>query len=109
MSVDASAVIALLSGEKEAERVAEALSAAPVKVTSPVALLKMVLALARPDNFNRPVEEIEGAVRRFLSEWDIVVRHMPPAKELSRLVLSAAARFRARLRGLDLGDCFHYV
>jgi ribonuclease VapC len=109
MFVDASAVIALLSGEREADRIADALVAAETRMTSPVAVLEMALALARPDKFNRTVAEIEPMVLDFLASRDIEIRDMPPAADMTRFVLSAAHRYRAGQHGLNLGDCMHYA
>jgi ribonuclease VapC len=46
MFVDACAIIAVLSDEREAERVSEALAAASQRLTSPVAVLEAVFGLA---------------------------------------------------------------
>lgn len=109
MFVDASAVIALLSGEREAARIADALASAKIKVTSPVAVIEMVLALARPDKFNRPVVEVEPMVLDFLSSRGIEICDLPPALETTRLALDAAHRYRKGRHGLNLGDCLHYA
>lgn len=39
----------------------------------------------------------------------IEIRDLPPALETTRLALSAAHRYRAGRRGLNLGDCLHYA
>lgn len=109
MFVDASAVVALLSGERDAGRIADALAAAGTGITSPVAVLEMALALARPDKFNRPVREVEAMVADFLDSRGIVVRDLPPAPEATALALSAAHRYRRGRRGLNLADCLHYA
>ncbi|HLS68216.1 MAG TPA: type II toxin-antitoxin system VapC family toxin [Kiloniellales bacterium] len=109
MFVDASAAIALLSDEREAERIADALVAAETRITSPIAVLEMTLALARPDKFNLPVGDVESMVLDFLDSRDIEIRDMPPAAEMTRLALSAAHRYRGGRRGLNLADCLHYA
>lgn len=109
MFVDASAVVALLSGESEADRIAAALEAAAIRITSPIAVLETVLALARPDKFNLPVKSIEPLVRDFLDARDIEIRDLPPAVEATGLALAAAHRFRSGRRGLNLADCLHYA
>ena len=109
MFVDASALIALLSGEREATRVSNALVAATTRITSPVAVLETVLGLSRPDKFNRSVAELEPIVLEFLDLRDIEVRDLPPASEATRLTLVAAHRFRKGRHGLNLGDCLHYA
>ncbi|MCB2052026.1 MAG: type II toxin-antitoxin system VapC family toxin [Novosphingobium sp.] len=109
MFVDACAIIALMSGEREAARVAQALDAADTCITSPVAVLETVLALARPDKFNRPVAEIEPAVLDFLDSRGIEILDLPPAEDLTRHSLFAADRFRSGRHGLNICDCLHYA
>lgn len=109
MFVDACAIIALLSDEPEAERVSDAISSAKVAFTSPVAVLEAVLGLARPDKFGLAVDKVEPIVIEFLEERGIEVRDLPPADATTRIALSAAHRYRAGRRGLNLGDCLHYA
>jgi ribonuclease VapC len=103
MFVDARAIIALLSDEPEAERVSNALVSAEHRMTSPVAVLEAALGLARADKFGLSVEVVEPLILEFLDEWGIEIRDLPPAKETTRLALSAAHH------GLNLGDCLHYA
>ncbi|CDN96324.1 MULTISPECIES: type II toxin-antitoxin system VapC family toxin [Rhizobium/Agrobacterium group] len=109
MFVDACAIIALLSDEPEAERVSNAIASAKVAFTSPVAVLEAVLGLARPDKFGLAVAEVEPIVIEFLDERGIEIRDLPPADATTRIALSAAHRYRAGRRGLNLGDCLHYA
>lgn len=109
MFVDACAIIALLSDEPEASRVSKALSTAQAPMTSPVAVLEVALALARPDKFNLPVSAVEPLIRDFLDERGIEVRDLPPATDATRLALAAAHRYRSGRHGLNLGDCLHYA
>jgi ribonuclease VapC len=107
MFVDASALVALLSDEKEAGRISDALEAASAHITSPIAVLEVALALSRPDKFNLPIEKIEPLLFDFLDERDIEIRDLPPALEATRLTLDAAHRYRSGKRGLNLADCLH--
>lgn len=109
MFVDASAIIALLSDEPEAERISDALACATKRITSPVAILEAALGLARPDKFGLSVQAVEPIVLEFLDERGIEIRDLPPAKRTVALSLSAAHRYRAGRRGLNLGDCLHYA
>ena len=109
MFVDASALIALLSGEREARRVSDALATAPLRFTSAVAVLETVLGLACADKFNRSVADVEPLVLEFLESRDIEIRDLPPAAEATKLALLAAHRFRKGRHGLNLGDCLHYA
>ncbi|WJH40997.1 type II toxin-antitoxin system VapC family toxin [Aliirhizobium terrae] len=109
MFVDASAIVALLSDEPEAQRVSDAVASARSPFTSPVALLECVLSLARQDKFNLPVPAVEPIVMQFLQARSIEVRDLPPAAEVTRLALLAADRYRSGRHGLNLGDCLHYA
>ena len=109
MFVDACAIISLLSDESEADRVSDALVSAERRMTSPVAVLEAALGLARPDKFDLSVEAVEPLILEFLDERGIEIRDLPPAKETTRLALSAAHRYRGGRHGLNLGDCLHYA
>ena len=109
MFVDASALIALLSGEREATRVSNALVAATSRITSPIAVLETALGLSRPDKFDRSIAELEPMILEFLEIRDIEIRDMPPGTDATRLALHAAHRFRKGRHGLNLGDCLHYA
>lgn len=109
MFVDACAIIALLSDEPEAERVSKAIASAKSPMTSPVALLEAALGLARPDKFDLSVEAVEALLLEFIDERGIEIRDLPPARETTRLALSAAHRYRSARHGLNLGDCLHYA
>ncbi|MDI6838328.1 type II toxin-antitoxin system VapC family toxin [Ciceribacter thiooxidans] len=109
MFVDACAIIALLSDEPEAQRVSDAIASAKASFTSPIVVLEAVLGLARPDKFGLTVAEVEPIVIEFLEERGIEIRGLPPADATTRMALSAAHRYRAGRRGLNLGDCLHYA
>lgn len=109
MFVDACAIIAVLSGEREAERVSAALARAEERFTSPVAVLEAALGLARPDKLDLPVRAVAPFVMEFLDQWGIEIRDLPPAEQATALALSAADRFRRGRHGLNLGDCLHYA
>jgi ribonuclease VapC len=109
MFIDASAIIALMSEEPEAQRVSDAIASAKSPFTSPVAVLECVLNLARPDKFDLPVAAVEPVLTTFLQERGIEIRDLPPSVETTRLALLAAGRYRSGRHGLNLGDCLHYA
>ncbi|MCD2172923.1 type II toxin-antitoxin system VapC family toxin [Rhizobium sp. C4] len=109
MFVDACAIIAILSDEPEADRISKVLKEARSPITSPVAILEVVLALSRPDKFGLPMSTVESLVLDFLLERGIEIKDMPPAYETTKLAISAADRYRAGRYGLNLGDCLHYA
>lgn len=109
MFVDACAIIALLSDEPEAARVSKAIASAQAAFTSPVAVLEAVVGLARPDKFGLSVADVEPIVIEFLEARGIEIRELPPAAATTRITLSAAHRYRAGRRRLNLGACLHYA
>ncbi len=109
MFVDASAIVALMSEEREAKRIADALTSASSRITSPIAVLEAVLSLARPGKFDRSMADVEPLVLSFLDSHGIEIRDLPPALEATRLAISASHRFRSGRHGLNLGDCLHYA
>ncbi|MCP3731304.1 type II toxin-antitoxin system VapC family toxin [Sphingomonas sp. MG17] len=109
MYLDACAIIAILSDEKEAQRVSDAIEAASLAFTSSIAVLEAAIGLARPEKFGASVETTGAIILEFLDERGIELRDMPPAVETTKLALSAAHRFRAGRFGLNLGDCLHYA
>lgn len=109
MFVDACALVAVLSGEREARRVADAIAGAAEPLTSPVAVLEAALALAREDKLNLPVARAGALVVEFLETTGIAIRDLPPATEMTLLVLLVADRYGTGRRRLNLGDCLHYA
>ena len=109
MFVDAAAIVAILSGEPEAERCATALAAATDPITSAIALWETAVALARPDKLGIAIERSERLVRRFLEERGIELRDLPEASAAASLALDAARRFRRGPMRLNLADCLHYA
>ena len=109
MFIDAAAIVAILSEEPEAERCSAAVMAAANPITSPIAVWEAVVALARPDKLDLPLETVEGLVLRFLEDRDIAIRNLPEARQATLLSLQAARRFRTGSMRLNLADCFHYA
>jgi ribonuclease VapC len=109
MFIDASALVAVLSAEPEASRVAAAIARASLPITSSVAVLEAGLALARPDKFDLPLNVVEVMLSEFLDEHRIDIVELPPARETTRLVFDAAHRYRHGRKGLNIGDCYHYA
>jgi ribonuclease VapC len=109
MFVDASALVALLSGEREAARVSTALETAQKPVTSAVAVLETALALARPDKLDLPLDKAERLVRDFLAARGIALCDLPPAADTARLALYAVSNYSNGRHGLNICDCLHYA
>ncbi|ODP38821.1 MULTISPECIES: type II toxin-antitoxin system VapC family toxin [Sphingomonas] len=109
MYLDACAIIAILSDERKAQRISDAIAKASSALTSPIAILEAAIGLARPDKLNTSVEKAGEVILEFLDERGIELRDMPAAAETTRLALYAAHRFSAGRSGLNLGDCLHYA
>ncbi len=108
MFVDASAIVAMVTFEPDADRLADILERAQAPITSPIAVFEAALGIARKHPTN--VEHAEALVRRFLVQSS--VRIVPISVDAGFEALSAQARF-GRGRGhpakLNMGDCFAYA
>ena len=108
MFVDASAIIAILTGEPEATVFADALDGAARKITSPLAVFEAVVGLCRVRHAT--IEEAEADVAEFLRLADITCQ--PISAEDAHEALVAFSRYgkgRGHPGQLNLGDCFAYA
>jgi ribonuclease VapC len=106
--LDASAIVAILTGEPERGALTEAVERASEITTSPVAIYEATLGLVRI--FKRSVDDAEADVMEFLRLARVVVRPIQP--ETAHLALEAFARYgkgRGHPARLNLGDCFIYA
>lgn len=113
--LDASAIIAFLAREPDAEAIAQALDAAtPPFLVSPLVVFEAVTGLARAKGgahrSGAPITEAEVVVTAFLAELDAEI--VPVSAEIGALALDACRAFgRAAGKQADLnfGDCFAYA
>jgi ribonuclease VapC len=108
MFVDASAIVAILTREPEADTLADALQSANSPVTSPIAVFEAVLGICRKRLLS--VEQAEEHVREFLEVASIEV--IPVTAKEAETALVAFARYgkgRGHPAQLNLGDCFAYA
>lgn len=108
MFVDASAIVAILNREPEADAFADAIERSAAPVTSPIAVFEATLGLCRIRH--AAVEEAAADVAEFLSV--AAIRCLPIASEEADTALVAAARYgkgRGHPAQLNLGDCFAYA
>jgi ribonuclease VapC len=106
--VDASAIVAVLTREPDADKLLSALETAGPAETTPVAVYEAVLALSRKRQWS--VAEAETHVGDFLRAARVVVQPIQP--ETAHLALEAFARYgkgRGHPARLNLGDCFIYA
>lgn len=104
---DASALIAIITGEAEAESLTEALEADGDRLCSAVVAWETVAGLCRSYAFTVP--EAQAQLDRFLAAGGF--RHVPIGVREQGLALEAYARFGKGRHpaGLNMGDCFAYA
>jgi ribonuclease VapC len=108
MFVDASAIVAILTREPEADSLADLLEAAPRPITSPIAVFEAVLGICRKRHSS--VDEAQRDIREFLEMAAIGV--MPISAHDADTALDAFSRYgkgRGHPAQLNLGDCFAYA
>lgn len=107
MFIDASAMVAMLTGEIEAARLADDLAVADNRMTSAVAVYETVAALCRARAYS--VSEAQYIVARFLTAGDI--RIMPIGEAEMNIALAAFDHFGKGRHpaALNMGDCFSYA
>ena len=108
MFVDASAIVAILTREPEADRLADRLEAAEAPITSPIAVFEAALALCRKRQTS--VEEAGREVGRFVAIAGLSV--VPITDRETETALDAFSRYgkgRKHRAQLNLGDCFAYA
>jgi ribonuclease VapC len=108
MFVDASAIVAILTREPEADALADVLESARSPITSPIAIFEAALGICRKRHAS--VEEAGEDVREFLGVAG--VRTVSITEREAETALAAFSRY-GRGRGhpaqLNLGDCFAYA
>jgi ribonuclease VapC len=108
MFVDASAIVAILTREAEADALADVLEGARSPITSPIAMFEAALGICRKRHAS--VGEAEADVREFLEVADI--RAVPITEREAATALAAFSRYgtgRGHPAQLNLGDCFAYA
>jgi ribonuclease VapC len=108
MFVDASAIVAILTREPEADSLADLLDAARSPITSPIAVFEAAAALCRKRHAS--VEEAQDDIHDFLSAARI--RHVSITETEAEIALDAFARYgkgRGHPAQLNMGDCFAYA
>ncbi len=106
--VDASAIVAMLTREPDADALVSALAAAGRAETTPIAIYEAVLGLSRKRQWS--VVEADTHVVDFLRAAGFVVQSIQP--ETLHVALEAFARYgkgRRHPARLNLGDCFIYA
>lgn len=114
MFVDASAMIAILTGEPEGEAFAVLLDKAEPesRVTSVIAAWEAIVGLYRKKRI--PIAEAEARVREFAKQSGVqLVQIAPDEMTVALQAYDRYGRHRypdaERNRALNLADCFHYA
>ena len=108
MFVDASAIVAILTREPEADALADMRESARSPITSPIAIFEAVLGICCKRHAS--VEEAEEDVREFLGVAR--VRALSITEREAETALAAFSRYgkgRRHPAQLNLGDCFAYA
>lgn len=106
--VDASAIVAILGRESEAELFLEVLLAADDRATSALAVYEAVLAVSRTTKLN--LSTAEFIVGEFLAAARIDVLPIDPAHAGAALAAFALyGKGRGHPAQLNMGDCFAYA
>jgi ribonuclease VapC len=106
--VDASAIVAMLTREADADMLLTTLETAGPAETTPVAVYEAVLGVSRKRQWS--VAEAEAHVRDFLEAAGVSVQPIQP--ETAHVALEAFARYgkgRGHPARLNLGNCFIYA
>ena len=108
MFVDASAIVAILTREPDADALADLLESARSPITSPIAIFEAALGICRKRHAS--VEEAEADVREFLEV--AAIRAVSITETEAETALAAFSRYgkgRGHPAQLNLGDCFAYA
>ena len=107
MFLDASAVVGILGGEEDADRLIARLERATTPLTiSPLAVMESVLGLRRAKGIS--IEDAEGLVGDFMNVLN--VRNVSITPEIGRRAIRARSEFgRPHRADLNMGDCFAYA
>jgi ribonuclease VapC len=106
MFVDASAIVAILTREPEADALADVLEGDPSPITSAIAIFETALEICRKRHAS--VEEAEQDVGEFLELAR--VRTAPITDKEAHSALAAFSRYgTGHPAQLNLGNCFAYA
>ena len=108
MFVDASVIVAMMTNENDARKLAARLERSKTRITSAIAVFEATAGAARV--LALPVRQALEEVGKFLELMGIDVVALPP--EVGPLAIDAFARFGKGQRHaaqLNMGDCFAYA
>jgi ribonuclease VapC len=108
MFVDASAIVAILTREDDADALADRLEAALQPITSAVAVFEAVLGICRKRHAT--VAEAEADVREFLEMAKVRIAAIDaPEASAALKAFDRYGKGRGHPAQLNMGDCFAYA
>ncbi len=108
MFVDASAIVAILTREPEADALTDVLDDAPAPITSPIAVFEATLGVCRKRHAS--ITEAQGDVQQFLRTAGVgTVAVTGKEAETALEAFSRYGKGRGHPAKLNLGDCFAYA
>ena len=108
MFVDASAIVAILTREPEADALADLLDDALSPITSPIAIFEATLGICRKRQAS--VEQAAEEVREFLDLAGVRAVSITDQEAYTALTaFSTYGKGRGHPAQLNLGDCFAYA
>jgi ribonuclease VapC len=108
MFVDASAIVAILTRERDADLLADVLEAATAPITSPIAIFEATLGICRKRHAS--VEEAEADLRAFFDVAGVTCGAITPDDAATALTaFSRYGKGQGHPAQLNLGDCFAYA
>lgn len=108
MFIDSSAIVAILTAEEDADRLADRIEAAEAPVTSAIAIFEAALGICRKRHAT--VEEARDDVQAFLEAAGIEVVGIAEAEaDAALLAFSRYGKGRGHPAQLNMGDCFAYA
>jgi len=106
--VDASAIVAVLTGEQDSDAIVDMLEGSAGAITSPVAVFEAALGVSRKHHAS--VSEALSDVREFLGIAGIgIVSITDREAETALDAFSRYGKGRGHPAQLNLGDCFAYA
>ncbi len=101
--IDASALVAIMLDEPDADRLNEIIMRSNVRLTSAIALWETTSRLQR----EATATDVDRELTRFLELWQ--VRTISISAVEARIASDARRRYGSGKNGLNMGDCFAYA
>jgi ribonuclease VapC len=101
--IDASALVAMMLDEPDADRLNEIIMRSNVRLTSAIALWETTSRLHR----EAAAADVDRELTRFLDLWQVQTISIGAVE--ARIASDARRRYGSGKNGLNMGDCFAYA